>query len=338
MPDDPAELVGEHPAMRELRELVARVGASPVRTIMLYGETGTGKSLVARMLHRLSPRSAARFVDVNCAAIPPALVESELFGHERGAFTGAVSRKQGLVETAHRGTLFLDEISELDLVLQAKLLGFLDTQSFRRVGGVDPITVDVRLVAATNRMLMPEVRERKFREDLFYRLQLVFIHVPPLRDRGDDVFLLFEHYLARIGRRYGRKPPQLSGEVRDAFRGYAWPGNVRELAHLAERLFVLFDAAVVTAAHLPTRMFAPAEMARPAPRGVPMLAEPAPAGTLEESVGAFERQLILAVLAREGGHLQRAAAALGVTRHALRHRMRKLGLGPEARAGSPTAH
>ena len=345
LPNFETELVGHHPSTQELRRLILRVAKSPARTVMLYGETGTGKSLVSRLIHRASARSDARFVDVNCAAIPPNLIESELFGHEKGAFTGAVGRKTGLIEAAHRGTLFLDEVSELDLILQAKLLGFLDTQSLRRVGGIEQSPVDVRLIAATNKMLLPEVQRGRFREDLFYRLQLVFIQVPPLRERGEDVMLLAEHYLRDLGKRYGRTISGIDPAVREIFLSYAWPGNVRELAHLLERIFILSDEPRIAVEHLPPRMTDPSfwptlrrdgvvrTREKPVALPDPLPGTPETEVNLDRATDDFQRRLILGTLRRCEGHIARTAAALGLSRHALRHKMIKLGLRDSDGAG-----
>lgn len=249
-----ADLLGEHESIRAVRALVARIAASPVRQVLLYGETGTGKGLVARMIHRLSPRAHRPFVDVNCAAIPATLMESELFGHERGAFTGAQATKQGLIEAAHGGTLFLDEIREMDLQLQAKLLTLLDTQQFRRVGAVKSATVDVRFVASTNRILLSEVKAGRFRDDLYWRLQVVPVNIPPLRARGDDVLLLAEAFLRHHAARCGRVIRGLEPRVAEMFRRYSWPGNVRELENLIERIAILETDELVLVKHLPDRI------------------------------------------------------------------------------------
>ncbi len=322
-----AELLGEHDSVRAVRALVARVAASPVRQVLIYGETGTGKGLVARMLHRLSTRAARPFVDVNCAAIPPTLMESELFGHERGAFTGAAGTKQGLIEAAHGGSLFLDEIREMDLQLQAKLLTLLDTQQFRRVGAVKPIDVDVRFIASSNRILLAEVTAGRFRDDLYWRLQVVPVNIPPLRARGDDVLLLADAFLDHHGRRCGRRIRGLEPRVAEIFRRYSWPGNVRELENLIERIAILEREDEVLVAHLPDRIL----------REVEGRAAPAPgagegAGALPLNRGFhlasedFQRALITAALAEAGGRQARAAARLRLSRHALRHQMLKLGM------------
>ncbi len=324
-----SELIGQHPSITKLRELIERIGRSPAQTVMVYGETGTGKSFVSRMMHDLSSRATGRFVDVNCAAIPQTLIEFELFGHTKGSFTGAAANKIGLVEAAHKGTLFLDEISELDLTMQAKLLTVLDTHRLRRVGGVDSIPVELRLVAATNKMLLTEVAQGRFREDLFYRLQLVFIRIPPLRERGDDVFLLAEHYLNAFADRYGAPAKALDPAVREVFASYRWPGNVRELAHLIERLFILSDDTCVRVSDLPPRMTDSGfwtSLGQAENTGVPatQLDVDQPIVALDEATTEFQRNHIRRALDRHGRNVARAAEALGLTRHALRYRMMKL--------------
>lgn len=318
------ELVGEHPDLDRVRRLIDRVARSPTRTVLVYGETGTGKGLVARMVHEQSARAAHDFVDVNCAAIPSSLMESELFGHERGAFTGAQAKKLGLVETANGGTIFLDEIREMDLTLQAKLLSLLDTQRFRRVGAVKPIDVDVRFIAATNRILLGEVKEGRFREDLYYRLQVVAINIPPLRERGDDVLVLTDYFIRKLNGRYGRAIRGIEPAVRDVFRAYRWPGNVRELAHLLERIFVLEDEDEILVRHLPARVMR--EVQNPAPPPAAAAAVDPPPGDFRELTAGFQRRLIGKALEASHGSHSRAAELLGLTRHALRHQMQKLGL------------
>ena len=323
------ELLGEHETIRAVRALAARIAASPVRQVLIYGETGTGKGLVARMIHRLSAREKRAFVDVNCAAIPASLMESELFGHERGAFTGAAATKPGLIEAADGGTLFLDEIREMDQQLQAKLLTLLDTQRFRRVGAVKPIGVDVRFVAATNRILLSEVTAGRFRDDLYWRLQVVPVNIPPLRARGDDVLLLADAFLAHHGARCGRVLRGLEPAVAEAFRRYSWPGNVRELENLIERIAILEAEDRVLMRHLPDRLVREVEgRASPALPGSGEGATHLPlhlgfhAGTED-----FQRSLITAALKEAGGRQGRAAQRLRLSRHALRHQMLKLGMG-----------
>lgn len=324
MADYKNELVGSHPSILELKRLVDRVARSPARTVLLYGETGTGKGLVARTIHRLSQRCRKEFVDINCAGIPASLLESELFGHEKGAFTGAVERKLGLIETANHGSVFLDEIREMDLTLQAKLLSLLDTHEFRRVGAVRNTAVDVRFIAATNKILLSEVKAGAFREDLYYRLQVVAINIPALRDRGDDVLTLSQHFIERYNGIYDRRVQGLSEEAADIFMRYAWPGNVRELENLLERIFILEDDDIVLPRHLPDRIL------RTVRAGHEAVAETAAGGDkalgFHEATADFQRRLVGRALAEAKGNVQDAAASLGISRHALRHQMQKLGL------------
>ena len=316
-------LVGENANTTRLRQMVRRVATSPARTILLYGETGTGKGLVAETIHRLSQRSAREFVDINCAAIPASLLESELFGHEKGAFTGAVERKLGLVEVANHGSIFLDEIREMDMMMQAKLLSLLDTQKFRRVGAVRPVSVDVRFIAATNKVLLAEVNAAKFREDLYYRLQVVSVNLPALRERGDDVLILAAHFIKTFNKLYKREIIGLTPEVQDIFCRYAWPGNVRELRNLLERIFILEDDNLVAARHLPDRIMRSIRTGRQTPPGTPALPLDA---NFHDATEAFQRLLIERALLENQGNLQHTAAALDLSRHALRHQMIKLGL------------
>lgn len=316
------ELVGTSPAVEALRRLVERIGGSPTRTVLIYGETGVGKGLVARMIHQMSSRANRDFVDINCAALPANLMESELFGHEKGAFTGAIDRKMGLVEAADHGSVFLDEIRELDLTLQAKLLTLLDTQQFRRVGAVKPVKVDVRFIAATNKVLLSEVTSGRFREDLYYRLQVVAVNLPALRERGEDVLTLARHFIARFNKTYGRTMRGLTPETEQIFLRYAWPGNVRELENLLERIFILEDEDMILPRHLPDRIL----------RSVSGQADPiaaAPFTAPEDyhaATDSFQRAMIGQAMSQANGNPQEAAKALGLSRHALRHQMIKLGL------------
>jgi len=317
------QLVGGHPSIVALREMVARVARSHARTVLIYGETGTGKSLVARILHEQSGRAAREFIDINCAAIPAQLLESELFGHERGAFTGAVGKKEGLIEAANGGTVFLDEVRELDPVMQSKILTLLDSRRFRRVGAVKPIHVDVRFIAATNKILLSEVKDGKFREDLYYRLQVIAINIPPLRERGDDIFLLAQQALARYNLQYGSRMTRFEPEVERIFRAYGWPGNVRELENLLERICLLEEGDCVQARHLPARILR--EVEAPA-RAAPAQAGSAPGEDYHVATARFQAQLIREALQACDQNPATAAQRLGLSRHALRHQMLKLGL------------
>lgn len=317
---------GEHPSMLALRQLIERVARSKARTVLVYGETGTGKGLVARMLHECSARSQAPFVDINCAAIPASLLESELFGHEKGAFTSAVGRKQGLIEAADGGTFFLDEVRELDPVMQAKMLTLLDTRRMRRVGGVQPIEVDLRFIAATNKILLGEVKAGHFRDDLYYRLQVIALNIPPLRDRGDDVFALAERFMRKYSAEYGSRVERLSDEVCDIFRRYSWPGNVRELENLIERICLLEEGPCVEVEHLPQRILRQVRGQADASLPTPPPASAMPAPGFHAATQAYQRQLIAQALRQSGGQHAQAAQALGLTRHALRHQMMKLGI------------
>jgi len=251
--DGASRIIGESPAIERLRELLRRVGPTEL-SVLITGESGTGKEVVAQALHSASKRSKAPFVPVDCAAIPANLMESELFGHERGAFTGASGRRKGLVEAAHKGTFFLDEIGEMPPDLQVKLLRLLQERQFRRVGGTDMQAVDLRVVAATNRPLDQMVREGGFREDLFHRLNVVHVHLPPLRDRTEDVPILLQHFVERYALEGGRGALRLSPEVIDALTRYSWPGNVRELVNCARYVASLAPGPEVRLADLPPRL------------------------------------------------------------------------------------
>lgn len=320
-----AGLIGEDSSVVEVRRLIERVARSPARAVLIYGETGTGKGLIARLVHQQSARAKQNFIDVNCAAIPDQLLESELFGHEKGAFTGAVARKPGLIEAANGGSIFLDEIRDMNLVMQAKLLTVLDTQRLRRVGAVSPVEVDVRFIAATNRILLSEVNAGRFREDLYYRLQIVAINAPPLRERGEDIFVLTDHFLRRLSSRYGRVIRGLEPDVADVFRRYRWPGNVRELENLLERIFILEDENTIMLRHLPARILRDVKEAEKAGHP-PEIAETAGQGQQDyyEATASFQIRLIRNALAAANGSLTEAAARLGLSRHALRHQMLKL--------------
>jgi two-component system response regulator HydG len=313
-------LLGEHPSLEALRELIAKVAGSDA-PVLVTGATGTGKELVARHLHAGSARSARPFVALNCAALVAGLLESELFGHEKGAFTGADERREGRIAQAGEGTLFLDEVGELPTTLQAKLLRVLSEGNFRRVGGQDLLPVRCRIVTATNRDLRKMVEDGAFREDLFYRLQVLEIHVPPLRERVGDVVLLAEASLERLAARLGRRVPRLGGDARAVLEAYAWPGNVRELLNALERALVLLDGDTITAGDLPREI---------RERRVPGEAETAPAGAGEVlTMREAEKRAVRAALAHTGGKKGAAAALLGIAWPTLNRKIREYGLQPE---------
>jgi formate hydrogenlyase transcriptional activator len=306
------EVVGESPAMRRVLKAIALV-AETDSTVLLLGETGTGKELTARAIHNLSRRRDAVMVKVNCGALPSGLAESELFGHERGAFTGAVQQKKGRFELAHNGTIFLDEVGELSADVQVKLLRVLQEQEFERLGSTRPTKVNVRVIAATNRDLQEEVAAGRFRSDLFYRLNIFPIHLPALRERAPDVPILAAHFVNEFARRMGKRVERIDAQAATRLSSYAWPGNVRELANVLERAVILCDGPVILDEHLGV-------LSRQA-RG----SDSASFLTLEE----MERQHILRALAQTGGVLagpQGAARLLGMSRSTIWSRMRKLGI------------
>jgi two-component system nitrogen regulation response regulator NtrX len=320
-----ADMVGDSPAMREVRRLIAQVGPTDAR-VLVTGESGTGKELVAAALHASSPRRDHPFVRVNCAAIPRDLVESEMFGHEKGAFTGATERRIGRFELAHTGTLLLDEVGDLGLDAQAKLLRAIEAREIERVGGGKPIRVDVRIIAATNKDLTRAVREGSFREDLLFRLNVIPIELPPLRERSGDIPLLMQHFAARHRARTGQPCCGWSAAVQDVFVRYAWPGNVRELANIIERLSILHPGGTVS----------PEQVRRLLPDGhtppTAMMAvvrdetaEPL-AHSLRDALEHYERQLISRALAQARGNMAEAARRLQTDRPNLYRRMRRLGL------------
>lgn len=323
------QLIGDHPAIVALRDLIARVAPSKAGTVLIYGETGTGKGLVARMIHEGSQRAHKAFVDINCAAIPAELLESELFGHERGAFTGAVLKKEGLIEAGNGGSVFLDEVRELHPVMQAKILTLLDTNRFRRVGAVKPIEVDVRFIAATNKILLKEVNAGNFRDDLYYRLQVIAINIPPLRERGEDILLLADNFLHKYYQRYGGQRKTVDAEAQRIFLAYGWPGNVRELENLTERICLLEDGDRLMASHLPARILREVQTASvtgaalvPASDAMPIQANT----DYHQATGNFQKMLIAQVMQACDQNLALAADQLKLSRHALRHQMLKLGL------------
>jgi DNA-binding NtrC family response regulator len=324
--DGPA-LVGTGPEMAEIFHVVARVAASPA-TVLVTGESGTGKELIARAIHGASDRRDGPFVAVNCAAIPEHLLESELFGHERGAFTGAVARRRGRFERAHGGTLFLDEIGDMSLVLQAKILRILEERVLERVGGEETIPLDVRVVAATHRDLARHIADGEFREDLYYRLAVVELHVPPLRQRGDDIRELAFHYVSHFAHRYGRTMGGITEEAIQRLLDYPWPGNVRELRNVIDRAVLLSRGGVLRLGELRLG----AESPRASPRAeADDTSGYDPSLSLEE----VEADHIRRVLASVNGHMGNAAETLGIHRNTLARKVRDLDLGGSAPGGNP---
>jgi two-component system response regulator AtoC len=332
------QIVGQSPAMKKMLSLAAKVAESEVSSVLLQGESGTGKDLVAKAIHYGSRRADSPFVAINCAALPATLIESELFGYEKGAFTDAKARKEGLFEQAEGGTLLLDEIGELELALQAKLLRVLEEGAFRRVGGLKDIPLDVRVIAASNRDLKTESEAGRFRLDLYYRLSIIQIDIPPLRDRGDDVLLLSQHYIDLLGARLRlrRKITKLAPEVAALFRNYGWPGNVRELRNVIERALILEDDELVTLEYLPSGLTGQTVGRDHSVSGDGKPGEqfPLPAAgiSLDEAEMSFVRQAI----ERSGGNQTRAAELLGISRDQLRYRLKKLDETQALSAGSKT--
>jgi len=317
-------MVGESLPMVTLREQVAMAAPTNGR-VLIYGENGTGKELVARNIHALSRRRTGPFVEVNCAAIPEELIESELFGHVRGAFTGAVADRRGKFELAHGGTIFLDEIGDMSLKTQAKVLPVLQEQVMEPVGGSNRIRVDARVLAATNKDLTAAIRAGQFREDLYFRLNVVPIFVPPLRERQDDVPLLADHFMAMLAREYGRRAKTFDPGAVAALKDYGWPGNVRELRNVVERLIIMVPGDAITVRDL---SFLEGDLTTP-----PAPARSAAVTPLHEARDRFERDYILRVLAANDGNMSRTAEVLGVERSNLYKKMRGFGVSPRRADG-----
>ena len=317
-------MVGESRVMRHLREQVLLAAPTNGRVLVL-GENGTGKELVARTLHAHSRRRTGPFVEVNCAAIPEELIESELFGHTKGAFTGAVADRRGRFEHAHGGTIFLDEIGDMSLKTQAKVLRALQEQVVQPVGGTSTVRVDVRVVAATNKDLQEEIRAGRFRDDLFFRLNVVPIFVPPLRDRADDVPRLAEHFMATLAAEYGRRVKRFAPEAMSRLQRHAWPGNVRELHNVVERLLIMVHDDTITGSDVG---FIDDGGGAPAPASA---APDRPLLPLADARDRFERDYILQVLAVHQGNISRTADALAVERSNLYKKMRAFGIAPSRR-------
>jgi len=317
------EIVGESGRIKTLKHQIALAGPSN-GWVLIHGESGTGKELVARAIHRESKRANGPFVEVNCAAIPQELIESELFGHEKGSFTGATGMKRGKFELANNGTIFLDEIADMSLATQAKVLRVLEGQEFQRVGGTKTLKSDMRVIAASNKDLAEEIRKGTFREDLYYRLNVIPLEVPPLRVRPDDIPLLVRHFLQEFSREYGQKPKTIEGDALALFVRYPWPGNVRELRNFIERLIIMVPAAVLTAHDVPTPVSSSPVIQR---------AVASPSGsnghdhvTLKGARAAFEREFIIRKLRENDGNVSKTADAIGVERSNLHRKIRVLGI------------
>jgi two-component system response regulator AtoC len=309
-------VVGSSPAMREVFELVKRVAPADSTTVLLEGETGTGKGMLAQAIHRSSARAQGPFINVTCSALAESIMESELFGHEKGAFTDARTMKRGLVEIADGGTLFLDEIGELSLGLQGKLLRFIEERTFRRVGGTKDLKVDARLIAATNRDLEREAEEGRFREDLYYRLRVFPIRLPPLRERTSDIPALVKTFVDEFGRQFGKRITEIRPEAMELIRAYPWPGNVRELRNMIERTVLLADGPVLEPGMLPRQLTSATPSTGPGfrlgPDGV--------------DFEALERSLLEEALRRAEGNRTEAGRLLGMSRHQVRNRLKKFGM------------
>jgi DNA-binding NtrC family response regulator len=312
------QIVGECPKIRELRQWIQTFAPTDARVLIL-GESGTGKELVAGALHGLSQRSASSYVRINCAAIPETLLESELFGHEKGAFTGALKQKPGRVEEADGGTIFLDEIADMSRPLQAKLLRFLEDGTFTRVGGTQELRVNVRLIAATNRDIIKAIADDQFREDLFHRLNVVQVRLPPLRERGEDVLLLAEYFLRNFGLSMNKITQTLSRAARLKLMAHHWPGNVRELRNVIERALILETGSEIQPASLPDF-----ELEARLHKGGS--SKPAVNGTLDEIMARYEREVIAGLLEQNHFSLAKTADQLKISRHALRYRMQRLNI------------
>jgi two-component system response regulator AtoC len=314
-PYSPDRIVGDSEPMLQVRALLKKVAASPASTVLLTGESGTGKDLAAKVLHYSSDRANKPFMNITCSALPENLLESELFGHERGAFTGADRQKRGLFETADGGTVFLDEIGEMVPALQAKVLRFLEEKTFRRVGGSADLRVDVRVIAATNRKLEEEVKQGRFREDLYYRLNVLPVALPPLRERAADIPLLLKYYVDTFNTEFKKRVQGIAPDAMTRLQSYGWPGNIRELRNAVERAMLLGEGKMLTLEDFPM-----------APGGSASLTEgvalPANGINLEE----LERSLVVQALERSGWNQTRAAALLGLNRDQIRYRIEKFKL------------
>jgi len=316
-------IVGESVAMKDVFRLIQKVGRSAASTVLITGESGTGKDLVAKAIHNASDRAAGPFMNITCSALPETLLESELMGHERGAFTDARAAKQGLFEMGNGGTVFLDEIGDMGILLQAKLLRLLEEKTFKRVGGVKDIKVEVRVIAATNRDLGRAVAEGRFREDLYYRLKVIPIVLPPLRDRAEDVPLLTRHFIDQFNREFKKRCRGVTEEAAGILKRYPWPGNVRELRNVIERAMILEDKELLDESDLPE------EIRRPAAAGADTTSNGFRIPDAGYPLEKMEREMVRQALERSAGNQSRAARMLSISRDALRYKMKKFGLQEE---------
>ena len=314
-------IVGASSSFLEMIRQVKEIARYPASTVLITGESGTGKELVARAIHQLSDRREAPFVEINCASIPVNLLESELFGHEKGAFTSAIQRKNGLFEEANKGTIFLDEIGEMDPAMQVKLLRVLEERKIRRVGGTKNIDIDVRVIAATNRYLQGAIKDGFFREDLYYRLNVFPITMPPLRERREDILILTKFYLERYNRTFSRNFQEISPSALAMMEGYEWPGNIRELKNVIERICIMHAGPVLVPDYLPREINSREQR----DRGVPAVTSKEMELGLELATEVYEKSLIMAALTGTGGNVLQAAQILKVPRGTLRYKMSKYG-------------
>jgi len=309
-----SNIIGRSQKMQYVYQVIEKVAKSTT-SVLIYGESGTGKELVARAIHYNSPRADSPFVSVNCGALPETLLESELFGHEKGSFTGAISTKQGLFEVANDGSFFLDEVGETSPAIQVKLLRVLQEREIKRVGGIKNIKVDVRVIAATSKDLEKELKEGNFREDLFYRLNVIPINLPPLRERNEDIPLLVEHFLRQYAQREGKANMEISPEAMKLLAGYSWPGNVRELENAIERAVTLSETELISAKELPENVKEGALASREEERL-----------TFKAKTDEYEKGLILEKLRSTGWNISEAAKQLKLTRQDLQYKIKKYGL------------
>jgi DNA-binding NtrC family response regulator len=312
-------IIGSSDRITEIFETIKRV-APTTTTILITGETGTGKELIARAIHRNSPRKNNPFIKINCAAIPESLMESELFGYEKGAFTGAATKKQGRFELAHKGTLFLDEVGELPKDMQVKLLQVIQEQEFERVGGLQTIKVDVRLITATNRNLFEDVKDGRFREDLYYRLNVIPAHLPPLRERKEDIPVLIDFFIEKFNKKLDRSVKYIDEKVTNLLIQYAWPGNIRELENLVERMILMARGDTIVFADLPSELKTAIESDSTSPSGI---RQKPFKDIMKNHMEDIEKQMIISVLEECGNNVTRAAKQLGLSRKGLQLKMMK---------------